>query len=479
MDAEPAQQQQLSAQRLSDVDKAFKILLLDAGSDIIKLWPAVVATLAVLVLTLAGFVDRGMGLLTDRSAGARRRRYCILVTSVSATSLSVLFPCNKAAVSALLMFALISVATMIVAMREVVLLFVREWNGEDGKPESEEDEQSVRTWDEEAMTHEFKGARHRIVLDLTASPAPEADGPPPEPPGPPWYGAAPHHPRRRPRAPSPLPPGPLPPLLALPDELFLNIVTQHLTAYAPSADLVRLRQACRILRSRLESLRFQAQATQLRFVSDGPREDGTVGHMISNKGRELTSLAQVHPDSDDDIPTIAWAHATQLQTHGLSFWRVRIDKRIHEVKGWDEQGGVMVGVCDVESRHAWGLDLGQGKLLRVTREAITASRGYYNVVVGRGVTRRGWPDGHGTQVLKDERGQPTNLTGKMNGAIIEVRLDHDHGSLAFRINGGPPREALLKGAGFPPRARLRPWVSLYLSSGDVATLLPVWRPRCY
>ena len=51
----------------------------------------------------------------------------------------------------------------------------------------------------------------------------------------------------------------------------------------------------------------------------------------------------------------------------------------------------------------------------------------------------GWPNGHSTQVMVNEAGQPANLNGRANGAVIEVVVDHSDGSLAFGVNGAPPR----------------------------------------
>ena len=70
----------------------------------------------------------------------------------------------------------------------------------------------------------------------------------------------------------------------------------------------------------------------------------------------------------------------------------------------------------------------------------------------------GFPDGHMTQVMKDEAGDPANLVGRATGAVIEVLVDHDEGTLGFRVNGGPPLDAL---KGFPKGAALR--ISVILS----------------
>ena len=70
----------------------------------------------------------------------------------------------------------------------------------------------------------------------------------------------------------------------------------------------------------------------------------------------------------------------------------------------------------------------------------------------------GWPDGSYTQIMEDEAGEPTELQDKANGALITVCIDHDAGTLGFRVNGGPLLEAL---KGFPVGAALRPWVGFF------------------
>ena len=66
----------------------------------------------------------------------------------------------------------------------------------------------------------------------------------------------------------------------------------------------------------------------------------------------------------------------------------------------------------------------------------------------------GYPDGDERLILTDCAGNPTNLKQKANGALIAVVVDHDRGTLSFRINDGPVLEAL---TGFPAGAQLRPW----------------------
>ena len=47
------------------------------------------------------------------------------------------------------------------------------------------------------------------------------------------------------------------------------------------------------------------------------------------------------------------------------------------------------------------------------------------------------------------------MFGNVNGGVLDVCLDHDAGTLGFRLSGGPLQPAL---SGFPPGAALRPWV---------------------
>ena len=103
----------------------------------------------------------------------------------------------------------------------------------------------------------------------------------------------------------------------------------------------------------------------------------------------------------------------------------------------------MIGVARADGSLGWGLYLSCGKLCR---------RFGPN---GPVPLPDGWPDGHRTQVMKDEAGQSNGLRGKATGAVISVCIDHDAGTLGFRVNGGPLLEAL---KGFPVGAALRPWV---------------------
>ena len=78
---------------------------------------------------------------------------------------------------------------------------------------------------------------------------------------------------------------------------------------------------------------------------------------------------------------------------------------------------------------------------------------------------RKMPRTDGRQVMKDAAGQLTNLYGSATGAVIEVIVDHDEGTLGFRVNGGPELHAL---GGFPQGAALRPFVQCWRANDRVS-----------
>ena len=106
-----------------------------------------------------------------------------------------------------------------------------------------------------------------------------------------------------------------------------------------------------------------------------------------------------------------------LPTVGTSSWRVRVDE------SGGNAGDLLIGVCDEARRRAWGLRLCNGRLYRFHRR-------------GAGSVPDNYPDGHFTQVLKKADGERDDLYGRANGAIIEVRVDHDEDTLSYSINDG-------------------------------------------
>jgi len=73
-------------------------------------------------------------------------------------------------------------------------------------------------------------------------------------------------------------------------------------------------------------------------------------------------------------------------------------------------------------------------------------------------TPPGFPDGQLTQVMKDEAGQPTDLRDRATGAVIEVLVDHDAGTLRYRINGASRRTTASRRA--PRCGRAPHWLDM-------------------
>ena len=105
-----------------------------------------------------------------------------------------------------------------------------------------------------------------------------------------------------------------------------------------------------------------------------------------------------------------------------------------------------IGVCDEAARYAWGLLPAQGHLRRWSRDLDGRVRGRPRPA--------SYPDGHCRQVMFDAMGRPSDLHGKATGVTIQVIVDADAGTLAYRIGRGPELPAL---SGFPRGVALRPW----------------------
>jgi len=151
---------------------------------------------------------------------------------------------------------------------------------------------------------------------------------------------------------------------------------------------------------------------------------------------------------------LPWAAGPLLPTVGQSSWTVRVADVIRI--GW-----LYIGVCDAASLDSWSLFLFGGLLSRQKRDASGAAMTVLNDQTGGRTAApppTGFPDGNGKQVLFNaERNRPDNLRGRATGALVEVCLDHDKGTLSFGINGGPLQRAL---DGFPVGAAMRPFAKL-------------------
>ena len=119
---------------------------------------------------------------------------------------------------------------------------------------------------------------------------------------------------------------------------------------------------------------------------------------------------------------------------------------------------------------AWGLRLCSGELSFLRRKA--GGQIDYNAP-----PPEGWPGGHETQLMRNAAGQPSNLRGRAESAVIEVTFDADEGSLAFRVNDEAPlrvdRDRRGRPFAFPQGAQLRPWAAMAVE-GDRVSFAPAF-----
>ena len=239
-------------------------------------------------------------------------------------------------------------------------------------------------------------------------------------------------------------------LLDMSDEL-LEMVGLAALAADPRAAL-HFGQTCRGLHTKLERVRGLVESRRLRWLPEMTAE-----HAISDHGRSLTCTRLPRMD---DVLALQWATGGLLPSQGMSIWTVRV---VSSMK--NDGNGMWIGVCDAAARWSWGLFLYSGRLRRICRDD-------HGKVDFESSPIEGFPNGNYMQVIQDAEGRPGNLRGKATGALIEVLVDHEIGTLSFRIDGGPRFVALSpqdedapemnRGSGvFPPGAALRPYASCY------------------
>ena len=134
-------------------------------------------------------------------------------------------------------------------------------------------------------------------------------------------------------------------LLALPNDELLVVATQLLSLDVPS--VLRLRQACKALHSKLQPIEEAVQRRRLRWVLQHTRT-----LVISEDECSLTVCA---PRSDDHwVPHSHdhWGSGSLLPTAGTSAWKVRV-----QGDDFDFESVLEIGVTDALAVHAWGLDL--------------------------------------------------------------------------------------------------------------------------
>jgi len=235
-----------------------------------------------------------------------------------------------------------------------------------------------------------------------------------------------------------------PALLDLQNEL-VEMVALAVLANGPR-DAIRLCQACRVLRTSLAWFRARAERRRLRWAPDA-----TLKHEIGDMGRKLTVGDFERSDPEP------WAAGDLLPTEGRSSWSVRVD-----MSRRNDGNGIWVGVCDAAGRICWALFLYSGRMRRMCRDE--AGKLDFDAQPADDL-----PNGNYKIVMMDEHGKHCSLRGRANGAAVEVVVDHDVGTLGFRVNGGPYLEALpLLDRALPRGMPLRPYASCYYSGDSVS-----------
>lgn len=226
-------------------------------------------------------------------------------------------------------------------------------------------------------------------------------------------------------------------LLLLPDELLVHVGQALLDRHLPSA--LRLCRASSSLASRLASVKKNAHARRLQWEPIGSA--GNADALITNGGRTA------------HYSHTGWTSGPLLPVNRHCSWSVMLDGFSGDVV--IGAGGMpsrfMVGVCDGQCRHGWGLFWPNGTLFRIDRNGIR---------LPHPPPLDGFPDGHGTRICLP-------LVDLQFPGKVHVLFDASAGTLAFRVNDGELLRAL---SGFPRDRAMRPWVRVYCHAGDVAEI---------
>jgi hypothetical protein len=234
------------------------------------------------------------------------------------------------------------------------------------------------------------------------------------------------------------------PILTLPDDLLLMLDSALLSSHLPSA--MRLAACCKRLVHACEPIVLHAkQRRRIRWESHH-------GHVVTHHDcRSLTRLGGKW--------TKTWAYGSLLPSTGRATWRVRIDRCAAN------EGVMCIGVCDEAGSHAYGISPYSCRLSSLSRGA-------------RGTIEANTcpPDEHANcTFIKALTADGSSLKGRANGALIELKVDADAGSVSFRVKSSrgtytEPVEAI---SGLPAGVRLRPWARLF-DVPDRVTISGFW-----
>lgn len=187
-----------------------------------------------------------------------------------------------------------------------------------------------------------------------------------------------------------------------------------------SVSLLRLAQSCKDLRAKLVSLLSEVVAKRRLFWE----QESTRLHVLSDNGQ---ALSMDHTAHDGDA---SWATGSLLPTTGTSSWRMRVCS-----EGF---GGIYVGVCDAAARVSFGLCLYNGYVGVYSRSsegnevARVDSVSLFRVAHVVLEPQKFWWGLH----LSQTHCHP--WTGSRNEAMVDVRVDHDSGTISYVVNSRGP-----------------------------------------
>lgn len=225
-------------------------------------------------------------------------------------------------------------------------------------------------------------------------------------------------------------------LLDLPPELLL-IVGRSLCTAEHFRYALHCRQVSKLLCEALELVRQEVEARCVRFS-----RELTMTCELSDDLRSIT------PQEQDDL-VVGHSVCSPLPTSGRSTWRVTLTESVD-----DQASCLVVGVCDEECRISWGVHLYHGGLLRGSVKTIYSSEARLPATFAG---------------VRFARRNISDLRGAAIGGSVDITVDHDRGTLGFRVNrageGPGPYTLAIVGpsasGGFPPHAKLRPWVAAW------------------
>ena len=224
---------------------------------------------------------------------------------------------------------------------------------------------------------------------------------------------------------------------------------------ALGGDLVsaqRMRQTCVSVRDGLVAVRAEAERQRWRWTPTCRPNHCTRSvellACVTDEGRTFDTPPKHVPGLLND--TKAWASCRLLPMTGISSWKVRIDNNDKNFSCASPFGSnVHLGVCDAPNKNSWTVHLSYGNSRFDTRDDM-----------GREFCSKELSEELGKdELLNVNRGiSPEPDLNRVDGAVIEVTVDHDRGTLTWRhvtSTGSGPTPATVR---IPTGEPLRPHV---------------------